>query len=714
METEKVRNDISIFFNFTGVSFEVSDPLMSLVGVVEPLLYYDRLSVENFPTQSELWEEHIDQLVSEMKNKLEGRALSRKDRDGRIRIIVALDLAKGIVAPSGNNSLFFPAQNARYFKEKVKKAFSEKSYDEENRLVDRFTYCFIFIDSSNDRQLVPWLYRETAYHGYTTSGDGFDWISTDMLNAPDLSKASDDISEEMLEEVLAKVEKHLERAGVKDEFRNRFLQGRVSCKTSSKNLVLSTITSLVGLGCDYFRDCTCFLLRVKNSPDEEKCKGEVFFKSLIQLLVTIDDDSYRADFLPEPSMFKPWYFVLDVANGRLSDRIDHESLTKYAGMVERCEMRVDNLVKKKDVMVTYKHFENNAHDPSDVDSHKKQNDKLASLRMDKVLKFREDRKVPFFFGKHVGDWSWYNTVLGDLDDLYQFEVENDRPLYDAPKRLTDSEMKPTFRTCPFSELEERKRALEGNPPEPVKMENYKEYQDKRHAMMEVFAKAIGDLKKEMVKLGFFSRLLWISIISSVAITLCYTYHYFHNGFEEQAIAIAGCFLAIALLFVLASVVARSTIKSRIRNIYSQIDVIVQDLKKALDDFLQTVYKRVRYQNEADIRKRNLDEMQAQVDGFNGHNKQVEIWKKHYVGVGEKLRHIIEYTSRDGDDYDAPDPSVTISLVPGDFKLSRFPFIPYKIRKEFSDMSTVMLTQDGMRVKGITCFVKKFEFTRHPN
>ena len=176
MDKNKERKDISVFFNFTDVSFEKSDPLMSLVNAEQPLLYYDRLSVRGFPTQSEEWEEHVKTLIFDMKNMLETRALSGKDQDGGIRLIIALDLSKGILLPLEKGNYVFPAQNARYIKNLVKEAFTKNLFDEESRLLDRFIYCFIFLDNSNDQKALPRLYRETAFDGYSSFGNE-DWIS---------------------------------------------------------------------------------------------------------------------------------------------------------------------------------------------------------------------------------------------------------------------------------------------------------------------------------------------------------------------------------------------------------------------------------------------------------------------------------------------------------------------------------------------------------
>ena len=116
-------SDVSVLLNLTSrIAFEETDPLMSLVNAKEPLLFYDRLSVERFPSDKELYLEHSERLVSNLRNLLEARSLSLTDDDGRIRVIIILDLVEGIFQPEGS-SRFFPAQKVRAIKELIVRIF---------------------------------------------------------------------------------------------------------------------------------------------------------------------------------------------------------------------------------------------------------------------------------------------------------------------------------------------------------------------------------------------------------------------------------------------------------------------------------------------------------------------------------------------------------------------------------------------------------------
>lgn len=710
MDKDKERKDISVFFNFTDVSFEKSDPLMSLVNAEQPLLYYDRLSVRGFSTKPEEWEEHVKALIFDMKNLLETRALSGKDRDGRIRLIIAFDLSKGILLPSEKDGLFFPAQNARYFKKLVKEAFTNTLFDDESRLSDRFVYCFIFLDGSNDQKNLPRLYRETAFDGYS-SLENDSWITKSMVKTLD----SPNISESIFDDILDNIGNFMDKAGVKDDFITIYDQKRATVKRGNYHkLVLSIITSLVGLGCEEFKDGVYFLLRIKNNPDKAKSKGEFIFKSLLQLLSTVDDRTFKSYFLPSPEMNTPWYYELDGIDTTIDDEIDKDAIIRFTALIEASKEIIGDLHKSDDALVTYKEYERNTQNPQDTDSHKPLNAKLSELRNEKVRHFLESRKVPFFFGKKVGDWDWYNRVLDSLNDIYQFEITNDRPLYDTPKRITNSEMTSINKECSYSELKEIKSRLEATPQPMTPTELYKQYQDVRKNSMNEFKESIDNLKKEMVKLGFLSRLLWITIISTIAFTLCFTYYYFYNGFDERPIGIAVCFLIAAFVFIFSSFIAQQSVKSKITTLYSTIDKIINDLQTRLQIFLNDVYERIKIQDEADIRKRNLDEIQSKFDELSSYNKKVELWGNHYNGINEKIFTILNCLNddKDWDDYESAKNLNDINLEKENFKLSRFPYLPIQIQNEFNNMNTQLL-RDGLSIENVTCFIKCFNFSRLP-
>lgn len=742
MAANVIRDDVSIFFNFTGMVFEKSDPLMGLVNVGEPLLFYDRLSVGSFPIIVSEREEYIDNHIFDMRNLLESRALSRKDRNGRIRLIVAIDLAKGICQTEENKARrFLPAQNARYFKRKIVDAFTQGTFDEEDRLVDRFKFCFVFVDSSNDKQELPRLYRETAFLGYTVLS-GMDWITENTvdvfdkkasgmvarlfnknlpdtrLDNPNVASRFEDFIHNMnfLREYAPSLVMYLEEVGVYEEFKKLYVRKLKSLETVGKLLefnfkknILEIVTSLLGFSSEFFLDSTFFLLRVNNSTESEKCKGEIVFKSLVQVIASMKDEDFRNQLMANPALNSPWYFSMDVANAIKPEVCFNEKAFVDLGFyAKKCKEKLEDLHCSKGSPVSYDHYEANSDDPQKADSFNSLNDKLEEERNKKRSKFLKARKIPFFFGAKPGDWSWYDKVIASLEDMYRFEEENDRPLYDVPRRITDSEMKKTRVDSTYSQLEVAMNKLEGTPVPKAPMEDLKKYQENRHKKMGEFSEAIDQLKADMVKLGFLSRVLWISIISSLVFTLCFAYHYFYNDFEGEPVLIAVALGAIALLFLIGSIIARSRIKSRIADSYAKIDGINNQLRKQLADFLQEVFRRVESQNEADIRKRNLDEMKSKLAAFYGHNKQVEIWEAFFGGVVEKLDKLTHDFQKDRTE--EGNPVGTLKIEENDFRLHLFPFFPYKVRSEFKSMTTRFM---GAPINPVTCFVNQFDFKRLP-
>lgn len=740
-------NDVSIFFNFTSTIFEKSDPLMGLVNVEEPILFYDRLSLGGFSKKPEEREDYIDSLIYDMQNMLESRSLSNKDKNGRIRLIVAIDLAKGICPPNEKAKYCFPAQNASYFKERIAQAFSGKTFDEEHRLSERFNYCFIFLDSSGDEQKLTRMYREAAYPGYSKAND-VNWITEDMMGklAEKISKLQADkfsnilSSESKKEHVVNEhlfvdfgmeldtlledefsneepnVQRYLNEVGMLGKFQSLLKEKFEKCKTVAEikkinfgEAVRFIVTLLMGIGSEKFTDSTFFLLRVKNSPDREKKIGEFYFKSLIQLVATIDETSYRDKFLPPPVQHMPWYYTMDIAHEQQpEDFINEDEFHRLGRYAKQCEEKLGYLIwTEKDKIVTFQHYELNTSDPKYLDSYGEINDKLSDIRSKKRKAFMEARKVPFFFGSTVNDWKWYKEVMATVWDIYKFEKENDRPKYDTPKRITDGQMKATETiTCSYSELKTQRDNLEQETVEKIPMEDYKIYQKERHAEMNQFAKAIEDLKAEMVKLGIFSRLLWISIISSIVFALYFFLHYIYIGFEDSYLWIVAGLIGISLLFVSGIIIAQAKVKTRIRSAYGQIDHICEKLQKLLDSFLMQVNKRAEYQNKADVRKRNLDEMNAKLSVLSSHNKQVQLWENFYAGITSKIN---DSSFKKDTKADNPDDD----MVSGDKlekNLSHAPSILYKIREEFKSMKSQIA---GADINNVTCFVTRFNFKRIP-
>ena len=168
-------NSVSILLNLTGcLSFEDVDPFMSLVSGKGSLLFYDQLSVKRFPSEKNQYEPYLEALLSNMRNLLESRALTREDGGGHIRLIIIIDLAGGLFEPQEKGRKRFPAQKARLFRQCVEQVFGEN-----NPLLSRFTYSFVFIDCTLPAVTgLSSFYRTFAFDGFTGTGD---WISPSDL-----------------------------------------------------------------------------------------------------------------------------------------------------------------------------------------------------------------------------------------------------------------------------------------------------------------------------------------------------------------------------------------------------------------------------------------------------------------------------------------------------------------------------------------------------
>ena len=136
------------------------------------------------------------------------------------------------------------------------------------------------------------------------------------------------------------------------------------------------------------------------------------------------------------------------------------------------------------------------------------------------------------------------------------------------------------------------------------------------------------------------------------------------------------------------------------------------MQENLRNYLNDINRRVKQQNEADVRRKNLDEINAKLDEFNSHNCQVDIWTAHYCAIAEKLSKTIKLLSlnpqptfhykksRRPDDQQAVE----------DIRMS-FPTLSEEVRQAFADR-TVKFTNKGIEVSGVTSFVTHFKFSEN--
>ena len=276
-------------------------------------------------------------------------------------------------------------------------------------------------------------------------------------------------------------------------------------------------------------------------------------------------------------------------------------------------------------------------------------------------------------------------------------------MYDTPKRLTGREMSSETKKTTYRELENARIKLAKQNVPVMHVEDLNGYMVKRRELTNNLAGAINELRDELPKLGYLTCLFWIGLFSVLGFTLCFSFH-FWNGSSDPLYSIAIAFGAVGLFFVLSSLIGHAVIKKKIRAVYLKIDQICNQMESKLKDYLGEVSKRSRLQKEADIRRRNLDEMEAKLDEFKSHNKRIDLWKTHFTSVSDKLGYLLTTLGKETDTS-----SESMKLSVDDFSLDGFPTMPLTIRSKYKAMSTQIM-QVPVDIHSVTCFVKHFRFT----
>lgn len=710
--------DFSILLNFTSkITFEETDPLMSLVNAKEPLLFYDRLSVEKFPTDDENKQlEYVQKKISSLRNLLEARTFSLADQGGKIRLIVVLDLANGFLQKADRH--VFPAQKARWIREAIQKTFSS-----DNPLLKRMEYAFVFVHSDMDDPDLTRLYLNSAYDGtggrsFTLGGKSLTALRDEALkgmSSPDENaplSLSTDFFRKHFNQAKNEILRWLEKTSLTDAFEEKidgFLKQLKTVKDFRGfdfDAVLKTfVRELIGFAADEFcDDCVFFILKVEESARAISVKDNSFVKALVQLICSIGTEDYNQRFKsPHTHRTRARLFILGDTSGT---NINREALIQFRNQAQACLPKLRDSKWTKDMDVEYNIFTPNASEPREVDTHRKLNDKYTEIRKKQKEDFDEKRRIPFFFGKKLNDWSWYNDVMEQITAIYDFEIENGRPLYDAPKRITNQEMSAHTVKTSYRELEDAKIKLESENVKIEHTENLQEYMTGRKKLTDKLAESITRLQPELKKLGFFHCLFWIGLFSLLGFTLCYAFHFFwfDNADPYYLIAIAAG--AAGLLFVLSSIIGQACVKKKIRAVYLEIDETYNKLQENLANFLQKINDRVKKQNEADVRRRNLDEMEEKLDEFEAQRKRIDLWMSHFNNIVNKLDITLTALEVDSD-ISATDTGLNFN--DDTFDLDGFPSMPYIIRSKFNNME-LDFTYQGIHIKNTTCFVKHFNFT----
>ena len=698
---------VAVLLNFSSkLTFEKTDPLMSIINARGSLLFYDRITMERLPHQVSERESHIVKLLIRLRNLLECRALSVEDRNEKIRLIVTLDLTDGVYDPRESEQKCFPAQKVKRIVEEISSVFGEN-----NPLLTRFRYSFIFVDSANSS--LSELYRRTAFKGY--GGEG--WISIsdfklDELRDSILRQWSQPSDETTLDDTLVKdqYEDFVKQChGVVDHLANRLkeancdsyfqesIQKRIDqVKTVGEfkdfkydNTLEEIVSDCVGLCSPFFRQrFTFFMIRVETDPIYMRTLGNIYVKSLMQLLSTTSDDYYQQEFGTDAAAKHAKLFV--------SEPISHQWVDTYQLATLR------NYVQELSAEVTKSKWT----DENKMDYHTYEVPKVSKISIDHHLMetrqalyedFRKKSKIPFFFGKHNRDWSWYKSVLEKVAEIHRFESIKDRPLFERPSRITDEDMVATAQRCTFSELKSQMNGIKEERNQ-LTMESLEDAEWKKKLFD--LDHVSRDLKKKMVNLGLFKRLFRLALVFTLALTLCYALSLI--GQSESPSWIPLFLIVLILLFVAGSIFAHSLVKSQISHVFEEVADCQHINDDTLSNYEQKVNELINNQNRADVLKRNLDEMQEKHDEFMKHNRQVEVWEQFYTGINESISTILNVLdSQDEGEHLTAQRSGIEPL------LGEFPTLPMEIAEKFQQQEVTVV--NNTTISNVTCFVQNLRF-----
>ena len=723
-------NDVSVLLNLTGkLVIELVNPLMDLVSGRGTFLFYDQLSLERFPRNQEEQDSFVWKLLNNMRNLLGSRRLSSDDRGGKIRIIVTLDLVNGF-AHRKEQSKLFPAQKVRRFLEMLHCAF-----ENEVQLLSRFQYTFIFMEWDDDDRMAG-FYRTLAYDGCLGSDD---WLSSSMLEINrdkpqgadlNLDLSLDDISikkeyAEFLKKLNAqedRISAKLAEAGIKDEFRSALSKKLSGLRTFGELLhfdfdtqVKTIISELIGLRSPEFSSCNFFIFKMRTATISHRKKDELVLFSLLQLLGTAKDR---------------WISRLSMVDGSMNEHsLNAEALAQLAGEVSSylSKMKEDGKLRwAASEKVTYRVFSERNTQPTNTNIHSEHNEETDQQRNELYDNFENVRRVPFFFGHNHRDWNWFFKVSGILDEIYAYEMEHDHPRYASPGRITEKEMNSEIVTRTYADLEEEGKKLESSLSAidkggESKAENnmdssitngnlltdLKDYLTQREDVMKLFAKYKDKLKKEMVKLGVASVTYLFSFLTCLIVTLCYAFHFIYTGDYTKSLWILACLAAIFLVCGLSALMAQSHIKSAIKSLYCKIDECRELMKKQRDTYFDKINTRVKLQNKADIRRRNLEEIQEKLNTFKFHNMQVDLWEKYFSNLKGKLNDMLQCVGRSGTVQ--VENNMENETLTDDLLLDEMPCLPESICKKFLKMN-VSLSPSGADYKEVTCFLNNLNVT----
>lgn len=716
-------NDISVLLSLTPkVVFERSHPLMDLVSGHGPFVFYDQLSLERFPMERGEQGRHAEQMLGKLRSLLENRRLSFEDSGGTIRLFILLDLEGRFLHPTGQN-FCFPAQKVRRFKEMVAKVFQQSPL-----LLKRFAYTFIFLEDVDASDSRAPFYRTLAYEGCL--GLAQEWLTSEDLEInPARDKFLSDLKSPNVEwtlrdqrvssryaafrqfvvQKMAKVASSLAQTGTETAFREEVTKELDGLHTIGDiqaldfdALLHTAVSRQIGLRYASDADSAFVIFKQRTRTEVLRRTDELVLIAFLQMIGTVEDEDYGRlmGLLPHKM---PKLFVIDAQTNLKSMNV--QELVRLREVVGRCRQSLAKggaLRWNENMQVTFNQYSAKPTEPLEQDEHKEQNDEVAARREELLANFEDLRKIPFFFGQKTGDWSWYNQMATLLDEISAFEFKHDRPLYGAPRRITEKQMdvksvKASYATLKLKldELKKEKYGVE-------KLKNLKEYLDEREEALRTFDDLKEQAKREMVKLGFAAVTYRLAALGGLAIVVCYALHFMKSDNSDSPWWIGVALALVCLCLLLGALFAQARIRTSIAAIFNHLFLtLTRQLHDRQEEYRKSINERISQQNEADVRKRNIDELQEKWNEYERHNLQAEIWYKHFELMQTKLDEMLLHV---GQNYVPPtdEKPCAIEVNKADFHLDEMPAMPETLCKYFQQKQSQLST--GLTLNHITTFL----------
>lgn len=729
----------SVLLNFAnGIDFTPTDPLIGLVRTGARLLSYDQLSVATFSKNDSERKEQIRRKIAELRNMLEDRCLSTEDKGERIRLLVLLDFNTWHFLNSSGLSPFdaaFPSLKVEYIKTVVEEVFGKK-----NPLLSRFDYIFILTDDFSDIERSK-HYQLVAYHGYYRIGVSDQWFSKEQiqlnkyrdetvksLGNPDAALLLTDNKVqtayhkflEKQQEAICLIKHYLAMIGKETAFdegcKNLFDVKTISDfeKTDYDHKLLTLVRNVAGIGADCFRDCTYFIMSLRQSVASHQCKDSIVLKSLIQLLCTTDDEQYKNLFRPIDSSDFHKLLIMEEPDDK---HINKEILLQYSQDIHQMgtqlggtewaslEGKLTGMSWESDKDVEYYVYH-----PCEADAegaYKTENEATYAEGNDKVRLFKDKRRVPLFFGATTADWQWYREVMASLKDCLTFEDENDRPNVEDQGRTSDSELPKERKTTKYGILGTLIEKM--STPTIESTVNYDQYIANRKKDIDQLAKNADILKKKLVKLGIRSRFIWIATVACLAFTMCFAFHFFYSGDKSYTLLIPSELVAFVATILIAMGIAQWIVKEKILDVYREIDKLFDHLQTLAKTHLKSVNDLVTEMNKADADRKTLSEMKTIYSEWTTHNKKVEVWVNYIRALNLLINDVLRYLGAKNEKGEKSKLNINSSIL--DSKPAVVPQIWSKDIYRNMEPKVIIVNQNKENtISNATSFISNYVFT----